>query len=803
MRARIIAVLMLMFAQAALASAAPRIVQPFDFDWRFHLGDVPNASAPEFSDRDWRLLNVPHDFSREGDFSQTNASCTAFLPGGIGWYRKTFVVPADWQNKVVRVQFDGVSMRSHVWINGHEVGGWPYAYSTFELDLTPYVNFGRTNVIAVRVDRSAVDDSRWYPGSGIERHVWLVAMEKVHVAQNGIYITTPQVALDKAEVAIQTQIENESPAGADVELSTEIFSPRGKKVLVLKSAAAMVANGVTDFSQTNEIVAPSHWSPHSPLLYTAVTTVRAGGRLVDEVRTQFGIRSADFDAQRGFTLNGKPLKIKGVCLHDDAGALGCAVPDATLERRLVLLKGIGCNAIRCSHNPKAPEFYDICDRLGLLVMDEAFDEWTGAKNKWIEGWNTGTPSRHPGYSEFFAFWSDQDLREMVQRDRNHPCIILWSIGNEIDYPGDPYSYPTDQNYDTNKPSARILAETAPHLVADVHECDNSRPVTAALANIPASDATGLADALDVVGYNYQFEQYAKDLARYPNRKLFGSETGMELNYAELCETNPRVAGQFLWAGFDYLGEARRWPLHGFDGGLFDSCGFEKPRGFLRESLWSDKPMVYAAVVAAPPSESLRRGFFNMESHWNWADDPRRELPVVVYSNCKTVELFLNGHSLGKKSPAESPIRVCSWQLAFQPGKLNAVGTASDGKKVNYTLVTAGKPARLELIADRTRLAADGEDIAHVEIRVVDKKGVVVPNDNHVCSVEVDGAGQLLAVDNGNQSDTTPLSASSRALYHGRALAIIQSARYRGSIVLKVSAPGLPDAKLKLRSGGIF
>src|SRR5215469_6925698 len=243
MRARIIVVLMLMFAQVVWASTAPRIVQPFDFDWRFHLGDVPNASEPEFSDRDWRSLNVPHDFSREGDFSQTNASCTAFLPGGIGWYRKTFVVPADWQDKVIRIQFDGVSMRSHVWINGHEVGGWPYAYSTFELDLTPYVNYGETNVIAVRVDRSAVDDSRWYPGSGIERHVWLMAMEKVHVAQNGIYITTPQVAVDKAQIAIQTQIENDSPAGDDVELSTEIFSPRGKRVLVLKSAAAMVAHG--------------------------------------------------------------------------------------------------------------------------------------------------------------------------------------------------------------------------------------------------------------------------------------------------------------------------------------------------------------------------------------------------------------------------------------------------------------------------------------------------------------------------------------------------------------------------------
>jgi beta-galactosidase len=439
MRARIILVFLLMLAQTVPASTIPRVVQPFDFDWRFHLGDVPGAPAPQFPDGNWRVLNVPHDFSREGNFSQTNASCTAFLPGGIGWYRKAFVVPAEWRDKVVHLRFDGVSIRSQVWINGHPLGGWPYAYSTFDLDLTPYLDFGETNVVAVRVDRPAVDDSRWYPGSGIERHVWLTAMEKVHVTQNGIYITTPAVATDKARIAIQTRIQNEAPTGAPVELTTEIFSPNGKRILVLTNAAVIAANGENNFTQTDEIIAPKLWSPDTPSLYTAVTSIRKGGKLADRLQTQFGIRSAIFDAQRGFILNGESLKIKGVCLHDDAGALGCAVPDATLERRLVLLKGMGCNAIRCSHNPKAPEFYEMCDRLGLLVMDEAFDEWTGAKNKWIEGWNIGIPSRHPGYSEFFAEWSDRDLREMVLRDRNHPCIILWSIGNEIDYPGEPFA----------------------------------------------------------------------------------------------------------------------------------------------------------------------------------------------------------------------------------------------------------------------------------------------------------------------------------------------------------------------------
>jgi len=785
------------FCGTAQAANSPRLVQSLDFDWRFHLGDVPAASTPQYSDDDWRQLNLPHDFSREGDFSQTNASCTAFLPGGIGWYRKTFTLPTDWQNKLVSIQFDGVSMRSQIWINGHPLDAWPYAYSTFDLDLTPYLNFGGTNVIAVRADRSRVDDSRWYPGSGIDRHVWLIATEKIHLGQNAIYITTPEVAADKAQVNVQTSVQNETGDGENIDVITKVLDPSGNEIATQVGGGADIdAHGENTFTQTVKVVSPKLWSPESPVLYTAVTEVWANGKVVDQLQTKFGIRSAVFDAQRGFLLNGNQYKIKGVCIHDDAGALGTAVPDGVLERRLILLKQIGCNAIRCSHNPKAPEFYDMCDRLGLLVMDEAFDEWTGAKNKWVEGWNTGTPSRHGEYSELFNEWSDRDLREIVLRDRNHPCVILWSIGNEIDYPGDPFSYPTDKGYDTNKPSAAILAQTAPRLIQAVHRVDPTRPVTAALANIPASDATGLADELDVVGYNYQFDQYDKDLARYPNRKFFASETGMESEYAEMCETNPRVAGQFLWAGFDYLGEARAWPARGYTGGLFDTCGFEKPQGYLRESLWSDKPMVYAAVLA-----SGRYGRFASlpESHWNWVNDPRQRLPVVVYSNCKIVELFLNGRSLGTKSPTVTPDRICRWQVPFQPGTLKAVGTTDAGKKVTYSLVTAGKRARLELITDRKRLSADGQNVANIEVRLVDKKDVIVPNVNIVCSFEVTGAGQLLAVDNGNQADMSPLSATSRALYNGRALAAVESSHQHGRIVVKVSAPGLTDAVLKLRS----
>jgi hypothetical protein len=793
---------LLLFSKAALAADSPRLYQIFDFDWRFHPGDVPGASAQIFPDGDWRELNVPHDYSREGDFSETNDSCTAFLPAGTGWYRKTFVVPSEWSNQLVSVQFDGVSEQSKVWINGHFLGERPYAYSTFAYDLTPWLQFGGTNVIAVHCDRDR-DDSRWYPGSGIDRHVWLIVTEKIHVARDGVYLTTPEVTARRAQVKVETQVRNESNQNGSIHLITEIFDPKGRKISTLDHGDNINASGADQYTQMAEIASPELWSPDSPSLYTAVTEIRAADKVVDRLETKFGIRSIRFDAQRGFLLNGQPLKINGVCLHDDAGALGTAVPDQVLERRLRLFKDIGCNAIRCSHNPKAPEFYDLCDRLGLLVMDEAFDEWTGTKSKWIHGWNVGAPSHRPDYTAFFQEWSDRDLRDMVQRDRNHPSVILWSIGNEIDYPRDPFSYPTDNNYDPNKPSATTLVPIAQRLIGDVRGCDDTRPVAAALANLPASDATGLAGLLDVVGVNYQLDQCLKDLADYPDRKFFFSECGYGLNYAELCATNPRVAGQFLWVGFDYLGEAKKWPARGWDDGLFDTCGFEKPRAYFRESLWSEKPMVYVAVRSGAADRGARSwqgdfGWQPMRSDWNWADDPRQELPVEVYSNCKTVELFLNGKSLGKKTLADAPDRIRRWWVHFESGELKAVGTGS-GKEVVYRLVTAGAPARLDLISDQTHLAANGEDVAQIEIRLVDAHGILVPNHDAVCSVQVAGAGRLLALDNGNQSDMTPPTADSRKLHNGRALAIVQSRRQSGPITVKVTASGLPEAELKLQA----
>jgi hypothetical protein len=791
----LLALLVVLSTTLARAESSPRIREKFDFDWRFQLGDSAEASAPEFRDASWRLLDVPHDFSVEGDFSLTNASGTAFLPTGIAWYRKAFNVPVDWKNKSVEIEFDGVSMNSQVWINGHLLGKRPYAYSSFAYKLTPFLKPGGTNVIAVRVDHSEGADSRYYVGSGIYRHVWLNATEPVHVARHGVYVTTPQVSNENASVEIQTRVQNENTDAREVKIVTRLLAPNGRVVGTVSSQTNIIANGEGAFAQSVNLALPKLWSPDSPSLYRVATTVRVSGKIVDSLETTFGVRSIRFDAQNGFFLNGQPMKFKGICMHHDAGALGAAVPDAVLERRLRLAKEIGCNAIRTSHNPMAPELYDLCDRLGLMVMDEAFDEWTGAKNKWIEGRNHGTASHH-GYSEFFDQWAEIDLREMVERDRNHPSIVLWSIGNEVDFQSDPFSYPTDgRNYNAGKPSAEILARTAPRLIKVVHETDPSRPVTAALANIPASNATGLADLLDVVGYNYQIEDYAKDFERYPNRKFVGSENGFGLEYYEITK-NPRVSGQFLWVGYDFLGESDSWPLRGSAAGLFDTCGFLKPRSFVRAALWAEQPVVFIGV--RPQFGGRGRFGFGVQSHWNWQTNSSTALAVDVFSNCKTVELFLNGKSLGAKSSVESTNGMFRWNVPFQPGELKAVGLR-DGKTVQSKLVTAGEPARIELVPDKTKLEANGEDVSQIELRLVDKKGVLVPNGATLCNVRVEGAGKLLALDNGDQRDMTPLRQLSRKFNQGRAFAVVESLRESGPITVIVSADGLPEAKLKLRA----
>ena len=772
---------------AVLAAALPAWTaeqQNFDAEWRFWKGDAKGAEQPGFDDGAWRKLDLPHDWSIEGPYAASNASGTGFLPAGIGWYRKSFAMPESARGRIVSIAFDGVYRDSDVWINGRHLGHRPYGYSSFVYELTPYLNFGaKPNVLAVRVDHSEAADSRWYPGSGIYRHVWLLGSAPAHVAHWGTYVFTPVVTDAQALVTVETTVANQAHDAA-VRVAVSIEDAAGKIVGTAAGEQRIPAGQGRTFVQQAAVANPALWSTATPNLYTVVTRVFADGAPADETRTPFGIRTTRFDANHGFFLNGRPEKIKGVCIHHDLGALGAAFSEAALERRLKALKDLGVNAIRCSHNPMAPELYDLCDRLGLLVMDEAFDEWTAGKHKWIQGWNAGTPGLD-GYHEAFAEWSTRDIQDMVRRDRNHPSVILWSIGNEIDYPGDPFGHPLGRS--GLKPEmldGGVLPGVARKLIAAVKELDGTRPVTQALADVNASNATGLANLLDVAGYNYLEQHYERDHQAYPQRILLGSENSHSLQAWRAVAANDYVAGQFLWTGVDFLGESRQYPVRGSTSGLLDICGFRKPLSYLREALWSGRPMVYAAV-----------GQGRVVEHWNWANDPRKLLPVEVYTNTDAAELFLNGKSLGEKRVEDRIAPVLRWEVPNEPGVLRAIGRKDGREAARFELVTAGAPDRIELVPDRTVLRADGADLANLEVRVVDAAGRRVPTADADIAVEVRGAAALAAMDSGNARDITPVQAGHRAAYEGRVLAIVRASRAAGKAVVRAAAPGLKPAEI--------
>jgi hypothetical protein len=787
-----------MAAVLAQTPAVPRSTN-FDFDWRFHLGDTPAAAQRQYDDGAWRQLDLPHDFSAEGEFSPTNASCTGYLPGGVGWYRKSFTLPESVRDKRVFVEFDGVQRDSDVWLNGTHLGHRPNGYISFSYELTPHLRFGAaTNVLAVRVERENVADSRWYPGTGIYRDVRLTVVDALHFATWGTFVTTPRVTDQAADVVVNADVRNEAAVACEASVVVQLLDPDGKSVGESRQVQHLEAGQTFTFTLWQQVAPPRRWSLNAPNLYTAVCRVFRGEQPADETRTTFGIRTIRFDPRAGFFLNEVNLKLKGVCLHHDAGALGAAVPREVLERRLQLCRDMGVNAIRCSHNPMAPELYDLCDRLGLLVMDEAFDEWEIGKRKWVEGRNVGTAGRF-GYSHDFAAWAATDCADMVRRDRNHPSIILWSLGNEIDYPTDPYVLDVTRRVegfavDDRQPRMTRLTAVAPRLIAAVKEQDPTRPVTMALANWPASDAVGLASMLDVVGGNYQEDLYAQTHRQFPGRALFGSENGKGYNEWRAVAQNDYVAGQFLWVGFDFLGEAGRWPNHGSSAGLFDTRGFLKPEGWQREALWSDHPVLH--VVARPEATAPRERRLPARAHWNWGDS-NRPVNVTVFSNCEAVELRVNGRAVA--TVPVGPERVASASLSYEPGTLEAVGRTAGGESVRTELRTAGAPARLHIELDRQALSATQREVAHAVISVVDDHGVVVPDAAVPVTVNVAGTGRLLGVDNGDLWDTTPLSSPTKRPRDGRLLAIIGAGKSPGSLRLQVSAVGLASAEVSLET----
>ncbi len=718
-------------------------------NWRFHPGDAPDAGAMSWDDRSWRLVTLPHDWAVEHPFDVCWASGTGYLPGGTAWYRKHFTLTEQEASGRVLLTFQGVYKHSKVWINSNYLGQHAYGYTSFSYDLSPFVRPGE-NLIAVRVEHEEVADSRWYTGSGITRHVLLSFTDPVAFGESGIFAVTESDDGNRAVLRIRYVT-----TGAD---SVRFFlrTPAGKAVSEISGEGA---SGLLRL----DVHRPRRWCPADPYLYTLCGETLKNGTVTDRVKIPFGIRVARFDPDRGFFLNGKSMKIRGVCVHHDAGCLGAAVPKPVWRRRLEKLRAMGCNAVRTAHNPPDPDLLDLCDELGFLVMDEAFDEWEGIKNKWWQGHNV-YPPKHYGYGEDFPLWGERDLQSMVERDRNHPCVILWSIGNEIDYPNDPYVTPlfhevmgnndadkplAERIYDIRKPDAGRLASVARRLTELVHRLDDSRPVTSALSFPELSNRTGYADALDIVGYNYREQFYEKDHAAWPGRVILGSENSHDPAAWQAVTDHDFISGQFLWTGVDFLGECPGWPVRISRAGALDLRGKEKPLYAQRQALWTEKPFVRIAVGAGEAEDSGAWG-----EAFRWDGVPGEKKRISCYTNQREAELFLNGKSLGKKILSAERGGRAAWIAAYEPGELKVYASG-----VSDILATPGTAVRMIVRLSRAILAADGMQVVQADVELVDDRGN--PARDELIRCQILGGLTLLGLENGQPDDLTAYSESFR------------------------------------------
>ena len=721
----------------------------------------------------------------EGMFESTSpgGSGGGYINAGTGWYRKIFKVPENVKGKRASIEFDGVYMNSDVWLNGVHLGNRPYGYSSFQYELTQYLKFGdEKNVLAVRADVQQ-PCSRWYSGAGIYRHVRLTITDPVHIAQWGTYVTTPEVSENEATVRVETKIQNQSGSAQQVMLETIVLDDIGTKVIKGSSILTVKADSISTFEQFLKVPKPKLWSLENPRLYRIESNVRTNDRTVDASITPFGIRTFEFTVDKGFFLNGKHVTIKGVCEHHNQGSLGAAVHKRAIERQLEILKTMGCNAIRTSHNPPDPALLDLCDRMGFLVMDESFDEWKQSKTMF-------------GYGRFFDEWSERDLTDMIHRDRNHPSIILWSIGNEI---------PEQENANAYEMSKR--------LVDICHKEDSTRPVTSACNLAEAADKNGFSKPLDVFGINYQLPLYGMFKGK---AKLVGSETASavstrgeynlilengtpsikrQLNnqcssyddstaqsYLKAMKNAPWFAGEFVWTGFDYIGEPSPfpWPSASSYFGMVDLCGFPKDRYYLYQSQWTDKPMVHILP------------------HWNWQGFEGQEIPVWCYSNCESVELFLNGKSIGEKKFSDTKDLHLVWKVPYTAGTLKAIAKYKGKTVCTDEVQTAGAQARIILSPDRIKINADGDDLSNIKIEIVDKDGRVCPNADNLVKFKIEGMGIIAGVGNGNAASHESFKANERKAFHGLCLAIVQSKRIQGTIRLSAESEGLEAAEVLIQ-----
>jgi beta-galactosidase len=784
----------------ACSKQGPRSRTNFNVGWRFTLSDDPAASQDGYNDGPWRSIDLPHDWSIEGEFSLENPATPGggALPGGIGWYRKVFNVSPSDTDKLFYIEFDGIYRNSEVWINGHLLGKRPYGYISFRYEITPWLKYGQEdNIIAVRVDNSQQPNSRWYSGSGIYRNVWLVSTGETAIDHWGTFITTPEVSADKALVKIEARIRNLTGTAETVSMVSSVFDAGNRKVASVTTKNLDLKDTVTMVQQEVTVEDPLLWSDREPNLYRVVTDIIKGGKLADRYETITGIRSFEFDASRGFILNGVPTKIRGVCNHHDLGCLGAAVNTRAIERQLELLKEMGCNAIRTSHNPPAPELLDLCDRMGFIVMDEAFDMWKISKTKY-------------DYSLDWDLWWNRDLEDMVLRDRNHPGIFIWSIGNEI----------LEQWDSSGVEMARALAAT-------VRSLDVTRPITSGCNDPNPWNNIIRSGALDLIGFNYHDSLFVSFPEVFPGQKFIATETGSALatrgsydmpsdsvrrwpvrwdipftgGNAEfscssydncsapwgsthedtwrLIRAHDYLSGMFYWTGFDYLGEPTPywWPARSSYFGIIDLAGFPKDAYYMYQSEWTDKPVLH------------------IFPHWNW--NPGQTVDVWAYTNCDEVELFLNDISLGVKSKTEDVFHL-AWRVAYEAGTLTAVGK-KDGKEVLRTVVkTAGEPAAIILDPDRSVINADGSDLSFITVTVVDKESNPVPYADNLIRFKVDGNAAIAGVDNGSQISMESFRADSRKAFHGKCLVVIKAGGIAGDFKVTASSEGLESAVAGLK-----
>ncbi|MEO6733833.1 MAG: glycoside hydrolase family 2 TIM barrel-domain containing protein [Ferruginibacter sp.] len=770
----------------------------FDADWRFLKDSTINASGTAFDDSKWRVLDLPHDLSIEdlpsqsdsviGPFTKNSigATGTGYTVGGIGWYRKHFTLNSI-ANKKVAIYFDGVYMNSDVWINGHHLGNHPYGYTPFYYDLTPYLKQNGENVLAVRV-RNTGGNSRWYSGSGIYRHVWLTVTNPVHVEQWGVYITTPEVSQKAASIHIQTSIANDKHRTQSLKLRTKILD--AKNTVVAKAETNLAVSNDGKIDQTVVVAHPHLWSPESPYLYHAVTEILQGEKIIDQVVTNFGIRSINITAEKGFLLNGKSVELRGGCVHHDNGPLGSATIDRAEEKKVELLKQFGFNAVRTSHNPPSMQFLDACDHLGLIVIDEAFDQWQRAKSP-------------DDYHLHFDTWWKKDLDAMVLRDRNHPSIVFWSIGNEINERVD---------------SSGLVIERK--LRDEVKRLDSTRPVTEAICffwDHPTYkwDTTAAAFAmLDVGGYNYVVNEYENDHAKYPKRVMMGTESFplQAYDYWQQVEKHPYIIGDFVWTAMDYMGETgightaldsitkftKEFPWYNAWCGDIDLVGGKKPQSYYRDVVWNRSQL--EMLVHAPIPE----GHKEATSPWGWPDElpaytfPGAEgkaLQVHVYTRYDVVRLVLNGKTIAEQKASPQTKLTATFNINYEPGELKAIGF-KNGKAVDSVVFhTAGKPAGIRLVADRTRIKASRNDLAYITAEVIDANGRVVPNVELPLHFSINGSGEIAATGNANPSGMASMQQPQHKTFRGKCLVIVRPKGKSGSITLKATATGLAPAQI--------